>query len=87
MAPHLASQQSQLNARLQNVQADNARLFDEVAAQRAEILSLLAALEGALRDVDGASDLLGGVVGDLARETREVELEIMAAAPSSSAGS
>ena len=77
LAPHLAAQQSQLNAKLQTTQAHNARLFEEIRAQRAEIESLLAAVEKVLADVDGANELLDDVVDDLARETRAVEVEMM----------
>ncbi|KAK0621451.1 hypothetical protein B0T17DRAFT_508800 [Bombardia bombarda] len=76
LAPHLASQQSQLNAKLQNVQAHNARLSDEIRAQRAEMEALLAAVEKVVADVDGANELLDGVVDDLAKETRAVEVEM-----------
>lgn len=77
LAPHLASQQSQLNARLQNMQAANAGLWEAIAAQRAEIDGLLGALEGALRDVDGAVELMDGVPAEaLARESRAVEVEM-----------
>ncbi|KAJ4416416.1 hypothetical protein N0V82_006758 [Gnomoniopsis sp. IMI 355080] len=78
LAPHLASQQSQLNARLQNTQASNVGLWEEIGAQRAEIEGLLSALEGALRDVDGAAELMNGVPAeDLAKESRQVEAQIM----------
>lgn len=77
LAPHLASQQSQLNARLQNMQAANAGLWEAIAAQRAEMEGLLGALEGALRDVDGAAELMEGVPAEeLARESRAVEVEM-----------
>ncbi|KAK3368068.1 Nnf1-domain-containing protein [Podospora didyma] len=76
LAPHLASQQSQLNAKLQNVQASNTRLFDEIQAQRAEIESLLASVEMVLADMDGANELLDHVVDDLAQETRTAEMDM-----------
>lgn len=78
LAPHLASQQSQLNARLQNTQAANVGLWEDIAAQRAEIEGLLGSLEGALRDVDGAAGLMDGVPAeDLATESRQVDAEMM----------
>lgn len=78
LAPHLASQQSQLNARLQNMQAANTGLWDGIAAQRAEIDGLLGVLESALRDVDGAAELMDGVPAEeLARESRVVEAEMV----------
>lgn len=74
--PHLAAQRSQLNARLQNTQAANARLWAEVAAQRAEAEALLAAAERAVADMDGASDLLAEVAEELAAETRAAEAQV-----------
>jgi kinetochore protein NNF1 len=76
LAPHLASQQSQLNARLQTVQSHNAQLFADVQAQRAEIQALLAGVDRVLADMDGAIGLLDGVADDLAGESRAVELEM-----------
>lgn len=78
LAPHLASQQSQLNARLQNTQAANVGLWEEIAAQRAEMEGLLGALEATLKDVDGAADLMDAVPAEeLAKESRQVEAEMM----------
>lgn len=77
LAPHLQSQQSQMNARLQNTQAANVALWEEVQAQRAEIEALLGSLEAALADVDGAAGLLDAVPAEeLARESRIVDAEM-----------
>lgn len=77
LAPHLASQQSQMNARLQNTQAANVALWGEIQGQRAEVDELLGALERALADVDGAAALLDEVPAEeLARESRTVEAEM-----------
>lgn len=77
LAPHLASQQSQMNAKLQNTQAANLALWDEIQRQRAEMDELLGALERALADVDGAAALLDEVPAEeLARESRTVEAEM-----------
>lgn len=77
LAPHLASQQGQMNARLQNTQAANVALWDEIQKQRAEAEELLGALERALADVDGAAALMDGVPAEeLARESRAVEAEM-----------
>lgn len=77
LAPHLASQQSQMNARLQNTQAANVALWGEIQAQRAEVDELLGALERALADVGGAAALLDEVPAEeLARESRTVEAEM-----------
>lgn len=77
LAPHLASQQSQMNAKLQNTQAANVALWDEIQKQRAEVDELLGALERALADVDGAAALLDEVPAEeLAKESRTVEAEM-----------
>lgn len=77
LAPHLASGQSQMNARLQNTQAANVALWEGIQAQRAEVEELLGALEAALRDVEGAAELMDGVPAEeLARESRAVEAEM-----------
>lgn len=77
LAPHLAGQQGQMNARLQNTQAANVALWDEIQKQRAEVEELLGALERALADVDGAAALMDGVPAEeLARESRAVEAEM-----------
>ncbi|KAI0480449.1 Nnf1-domain-containing protein [Xylariaceae sp. FL0804] len=78
LAPHLAQQRSRLNARLQTTQAHNARLAAEVRRQRAEMESLAALLEAALRDVDAANQAMDGVAADLAAETRAIEVDLMA---------
>lgn len=78
LAPHLASNQSQLNAALQTTQASNARLWDEIRAQRAEMEALVGGVEKVLRDMDGANALLGEVVDEVAVETRAAEGDIEA---------
>jgi kinetochore protein NNF1 len=76
LAPHLVSQQSQLNAKLQTSQALNRKLFEEIQAQRAELAALMAEVERAVADVDSANGLLGEVGAELADETRAVEVEM-----------
>lgn len=77
LAPHLVSQQSQMNARLQNTQAANVALWEKIEAQRREVEELLGALEAALADVDGAAALMDGVPAEeLAKESRVVEAEM-----------
>ncbi|KAK7755391.1 hypothetical protein SLS62_002618 [Diatrype stigma] len=94
LAPHLAQQQSQLNARLQTTQAHNARLFADIRRQRAEVESLVALLQKVLDDVDAANAALEegedanggvGVAEDLARETRAVEAEMASVAATAAA--
>ncbi|KAI1469537.1 Nnf1-domain-containing protein [Daldinia caldariorum] len=76
LAPHLAQQQSQLNAKLQTVQAHNAKLFSDIQKQRAEMQSLMALLQKVFEDIDGANSQMDDVVDDLAKETRTVEAEM-----------
>ncbi|KAI1659606.1 Nnf1-domain-containing protein [Daldinia decipiens] len=76
LAPHLAQQQSQLNAKLQTVQAHNAKLFSDIQKQRAEMQSLIALLQKVFEDIDGANSQMDDVVDDLAKETRTVEAEM-----------
>ncbi|KAI1772488.1 Nnf1-domain-containing protein [Hypoxylon cercidicola] len=77
LAPHLAQQQSQLNAKLQTVQAHNAKLFDDIQKQRAEMQSLMSLLHKVFEDIDGANGQMDDVVDDLAEETRMVEAEMI----------
>lgn len=76
LAPHLASEQSQLNARLQTIQSHNAALFHEISAQKEEAARLLAVVDKVIADLDGATVLLDEVSGELATETKEVEVEM-----------
>jgi kinetochore protein NNF1 len=57
--PLLISQNSQLNAKIQTTQSQNASLMEEIQAQRREIESLLKGVEDTLKDVGGAGELLG----------------------------
>ncbi|KAI1144613.1 Nnf1-domain-containing protein [Hypoxylon sp. FL0543] len=76
LAPHLAQQQSQLNAKLQTVQAHNAKLFSDIQKQREEMQSLMALLQKVFEDIDGANGQIDDVADDLAKETRTVEAEM-----------
>ncbi|OBR13602.1 Mind kinetochore complex component [Colletotrichum higginsianum IMI 349063] len=76
LAPRLASQQSHLNARLQNTQASNESLFAAIQAQRAEIDALLAQLENHVADIDGANAMLVDVAPELAAEARASEAQM-----------
>lgn len=58
------------------MQAHNARLFDEVQRQRAEMESLVQLLEKTMEDIDSASQMMDEVADDLAEETRTVEVEM-----------
>ncbi|SPO02873.1 uncharacterized protein DNG_05551 [Cephalotrichum gorgonifer] len=72
----LTSTTSHLNAKLQNTQSENERLFAEVTAQRSEIEALVARLEMLSSDVDSANGLLGEVVDEIAREGRDREAQM-----------
>ncbi|KAI1374670.1 Nnf1-domain-containing protein [Hypoxylon crocopeplum] len=76
LAPHLAQQQSQLNAKLQTVQVHNAKLFDDIQKQRSEMQSLMALLQKVFEDIDGANGQIDDIADDLARESRMVEAEM-----------
>jgi kinetochore protein NNF1 len=71
LTPALTAHQSQLNARLQTTQSQNALLYDEVQRQREEIRALLDTLEAVVADVKGANDALRPVVDEVAAETRQ----------------
>ncbi|KAK6850177.1 hypothetical protein PG995_014010 [Apiospora arundinis] len=79
LQPHLVASQSQLNARLQTTQSHNARLWTEIQQQRAELSSLTSLLEKLVKDLEEAGGMLddAGVQTDIAKETREVENEMM----------
>ena len=76
LAPHLASAQSQLNAKLQTIQSHNVSLFDEIQDQRAEAEALLGVVERVLADMDGATGLLDGLADELTKEARSAEVEM-----------
>lgn len=67
----MVQHQSQLNARLQTTQSQNALLHEEILRQRKEIEDLVGKLEGVLGDVQGANGVLGEVVDGLGREAVE----------------
>jgi hypothetical protein len=76
-------EQSQLNARLQTLQSQNARLSHTMAAQKEEIAALLEGVVAAVQDLQGAVEGMygaeeDGIVGQLAAETGAVEREMNA---------
>lgn len=73
LKPILAAQRSQLNARLQTTQSQNAALAEKLVAQRKEIQQLLGALEGVVKDLEEGGQLLGKESEELAAGAREVE--------------
>ncbi|EGS20759.1 uncharacterized protein CTHT_0025950 [Thermochaetoides thermophila DSM 1495] len=71
LRPHFKDQHSRLEKALDETQSTNEKLWAEISAQRVELESLLASLEQAARDVQGAGELLAEVVDKLGEETRE----------------
>ncbi|KAL3425227.1 mind kinetochore complex component [Phlyctema vagabunda] len=78
LASLYASQQSQLNARLQTVESQNATLFEQIQAQKREMEVLMKGLEAAEADVDKTIEALGPeVVDTLAQDSRTAEAKLM----------
>lgn len=71
--PLYQSQQSQLNARLQTTESQNATLVEEVRRQRAEIEDWLRLAETLVGDLEAAGRGLGEEGEELARKGREAE--------------
>lgn len=77
LAPFLAAQHDDIAQRLEDVQGANTSLMTEVAAQRAEMQRLLAALEHVVADVEESSRMMGsGEVQDLVGEVRGLQTEL-----------
>ncbi|CAK7267254.1 hypothetical protein SEPCBS57363_002499 [Sporothrix epigloea] len=90
LAPQRKAQRQLLEERLAAVQAANTLKFAQLTAQQAQAGQMVAALERALVDAEGAAALLDGatagqndaargentLVSELARETRAAELEM-----------
>ena len=73
VSPLYRSQQSQLNAKLQTTQSQNASLMEEIRRQRVEIESLLKGVEGLVRDLEGSGERLGSEMDGLSGRAREAE--------------
>lgn len=69
----LNSQQSQLNAKLQTAQSQNAMLRDRMEEQRKEIEALIGSLDVVVKDLEGAATLVGKEGEGLAVGSREAE--------------
>jgi len=80
LAAHLdpvrKGQQSQLNARLQTIESENAVLAKKMVEQRKEIEGLLAVLEGVVGDLEKGGEELQEVGMEISEEARKAE-EIM----------
>ncbi|KAI9803692.1 MAG: hypothetical protein M1833_000604 [Piccolia ochrophora] len=81
LAPFLAQQQSQLNAKTQTVQSQNAQLMQTIEAQREEIRRMVEGLEAVVADLDGAVKETDAVVGNgtIGREVDEMDVELAGA--------
>ncbi|ESZ95128.1 hypothetical protein SBOR_4495 [Sclerotinia borealis F-4128] len=77
LAAHLTliytTQQSQLNAKLQTTQSQNAILAEEIRKQREEIERLVQGVEAVVEDLDRANGVLEREVDGLGREALEAE--------------
>lgn len=69
----LNSQQSQLNAKLQTAQSQNASLMERMAEQRKEIEGLMKGLKGVVDDLEGAGEVVGKEGEGLGVESRGAE--------------
>ncbi|CAI6092092.1 unnamed protein product [Clonostachys chloroleuca] len=76
LTPALIAHQSQLNARLQTTQSQNALLHEEILRQQGEVEELMAQLDALVADVKGANGALAEVADMLAAESREAEAAI-----------
>jgi kinetochore protein NNF1 len=73
VSPLYRSQQSQLNAKLQTTQSQNASLMEEIRRQRVEIESLLKGVEGLVGDLEGSGERLESEMDGLSGRAREAE--------------
>ncbi len=78
LAPYLASTQSQLEAELQAVQAENEQLAKGVERQRDEVERLVGGLETVVADLEGANGAMDDVVesSEIKKEALEMDGEI-----------
>lgn len=78
LAPYLTSTQRTIEEQMQQLEEDNLRMVKEVEAQRAEVERLVGGLEGVIRDLEGANEVLGDVVADgsLRKEAGDVDVEM-----------
>lgn len=82
---HIA-QNSQLNARLQTTQSQNAMLMEDISQQKKEIDELLRLVENSVGDVQSAGDVMGEKIGELSEGARGA-VEVLSKAQYQSLGS
>lgn len=73
LTPLYTTQQSQLNAKLQTTQSQNASLADEIQKQREEIEKLVRGVEIVVEDLDRANEVMDREVDGLGKEALEAE--------------
>ncbi|KAF7879439.1 hypothetical protein EAF04_000635 [Stromatinia cepivora] len=73
LTPIYTTQQSQLNAKLQTTQSQNAILAEEIRKQREEIERLVRGVEVVVEDLDRANGVLEREVDGLGREALKAE--------------
>lgn len=73
LTPIYTTQQSQLNAKLQTTQSQNAILAEEIRKQREEIERLVRGVEVVIEDLDRANAVLEREVDGLGKEALEAE--------------
>ncbi|KAK6605338.1 mind kinetochore complex component [Botrytis cinerea] len=73
ISPLYTTQQSQLNAKLQTTQSQNASLADEIQKQREEIEKLVRGVEIVVEDLDRANEVMDREVDGLGKEALEAE--------------
>lgn len=73
LTPIYTTQQSQLNAKLQTTQSQNATLAEEIRQQREEIEKLVRGVEMVVEDLDRANEVLEREVDGLGREALVAE--------------
>ena len=78
LAPYLASTQSQLETKLQAVQAENEQLAKGVERQRDEVERLVSGLEALVADLEGANAVMSDVIAgsEIRKEAMEMDGEV-----------
>lgn len=78
LMPFLEEQSAKMNEALGATQKANTELLSTITAQRAEVEALVQGLENVIRDLEASAQLMGqDEIQDLAKETRELEMEMM----------
>ena len=72
--------QTDIQSKLDSTRSHNEELWDGIKGQREEVEMLVSGLESVIRDLEGANEVMDGVLldGELRRETMSVDGEIRA---------